>query len=135
AKKDAAADARKLAKADRDLARKKRDLEASRRERADKLEAIEKAKQERAWYDANVQGYLAGKAFAEGTESGLSDAHEALKTENELFVDLLTEKVKDSKEHIKNVRDAIGSLREVGNIFKNTRTAVRDFERAFKRLN
>lgn len=58
-----------------------------------------------------------------------------LKTENELFVDLLTEKVKDSKEHIENVRDAIGSLREVGDIFKNTSTAVRDFERAFKRLN
>lgn len=135
AAKDVKKDARDLAKADRDLAKKKRDLEASRRERADKLEAVEKAKQERAWYDANVQGYLAGKAFAEGTESGLKDADEKLKTENELFVELLSDKVKDTKDHIANVRDAIGSLKEIGSIFKNTTTAVRDFERAFKRLN
>src|SRR5699024_5376739 len=115
--KDAAAEARKKSKAERDLAKKKRDLDAARRQRGDKLEAIEKAKQERVWYDADIQGYLAGEAFAEGTESGLKDADEKLKTENELFVELLTEKVDETKEHMSNVRDAVGSLREIGDIF------------------
>ena len=134
-KKDAAAEARKKSKAERDLAKKKRDLDAARRQRGDKLEAIEKAKQERAWYDANIQGYLAGEAFAEGTESGLKDADEKLKTENELFVELLTEKVNETKEHMSNVRDAVGSLREIGDIFENTSKSVKNFERAFNRLN
>ena len=134
-KKDAAAEARKKSKAERDLAKKKRDLDAARRQRGDKLEAIEKAKQERAWYDANIQGYLAGEAFAEGTESGLKDADEKLKTENELFVELLTEKVDETKEHMSNVRDAVGSLREIGDIFENTSKSVKNFERAFNRLN
>ena len=134
-KKDAAAEARKKSKAERDLAKKKRDLDAARRQRGDKLEAIEKAKQERAWYDANIQGYLAGEAFAEGTESGLKDADEKLKTENELFVELLTEKVDEAKEHMSNVRDAVGSLREIGDIFENTSKSVKNFERAFNRLN
>src|SRR5699024_12315190 len=34
-----------------------------------------------------------------------------------------------------NVRDAVGRLREIGDIFENTSKSVKNFERAFNRLN
>ena len=34
-----------------------------------------------------------------------------------------------------NIRDAVGSLREIGDIFENTSKSVKNFERAFRRLN
>lgn len=132
---DGSKDARELAKAERDLARKERNLDKARRDREDKLANVENAKQERVWYDANIKGYLAGEAFAEGTTSGLRDSDEVLMSEYELFVDLLTKKVHKTKQNIEDIKNAVGGIGEVSSIFKSTGDAIRDFERAFRRLN
>lgn len=128
ARRDADKSRRDAAKADRDLARKRRDT-------AKKEKALREAEEEKAAYDANIKGYLAGKAFAEGTKSGLSDAHEEILSEEEIFVNLLSEKIKEYKDEFSDFTGLFDGMKDVRDIVSSTTDNVDELGRAFTRLN
>lgn len=132
AKEDADKKEQELADAKRDLDKKERESIKLARQREDKERAIREARQKKEWYDANIAGYLAGEAFAEGAESGLSDAHETIKTEIEYFVDLVTEEVDELKKEAKNATGLMEGAKSIVDIFTDGENAIMDFTNSFR---
>lgn len=135
AKKDAAQAQRDAVKAKRDGEKADRDLAKKRRDTAKKEKALREAEEEKAAYDANVKGYLAGKAFAEGTKSGLKDAHEEILSEEEIFVNLLSDKIKEYKDEVSEFTGLLDGMKDVRDIVSSTKDNVNELGRAFTRLN
>lgn len=125
----------KTSKAKNDKDREQRKLETEERRIADDREKREKAEEKLRRLRAVKEAYLTGQAIAEGTELGLKDAEERVLTVAERYADKIGEEVDRIKKRANEYMDLFKGLRGVGTTFKNITEHVREFTRAFKRLN
>lgn len=125
----------KTTKASHEKEREQHKLEAEQRKIADNREKREKAEEKLRRLRAAKDAYLTGQAIANGTELGLKDSEERVMTVAERYADKIAAEVDRVKKRANEYMDLFKGLRSVGSTFKNITENVREFVRAFKRLN
>lgn len=144
---DKARDDAKKAQEDADKIKKDAKKSAAEKERAQKKadrakKAIvkkekehQKALRRKNKYEAEKAGIEEGEAYADGISSGARGKEKEVRSVGSYFVELLgleLEKAREKIDTFTNIFDGIASIRDT---FKTTTSHIRDFTRAFVRMN